>query len=271
MSPRKRWGQNYLINQGARKKIIEFLDISPNTKVWEIGSGLGAMTELILHESSYLTVFEIDPACCQWLMDSYTSQGMKLISGDVMKTWKNQWGIECPDRIAGNLPYNAASAIIASFTEAQCMPRRWVITVQEEMAHRMLASAGTKAYSSFSILCQTNYSMTDGGRLSPGSFYPVPRVQSRIIILEPTKPYGEISDLKLLQLLTRSLFHARRKTINNNLNTARHIEKFPNIDTVKSILRDQGIALNQRAETIEPEIWVALTNKLFTGTSKKPI
>ena len=220
------------------------------------------MSEIILQKTSDLTIFEIDPACCRWLRESIGPKGTKIIDGDVLRTWKGQWEINAPDRVLGNLPYNAASVIIASFIETKCLAKRCVVTVQDEMGQRMLASPGTKAYSSFSILCQTSSRVTEGGRLSPGSFYPAPRVYSRIIVLEPASPYGKILQLETLHILVRNLFRARRKTISNNLNTARLVKGFPHMDKVKTAFSEAGIELNRRAETIPPEVWVAIANKV---------
>ena len=260
IAPRKRWGQNFLINRGAREKIIGFLDVRPGTIVWEIGPGLGAMSESLLASGADLTVFEIDPAYCEWLRESLGPRGLKLIEGDVSGTWRGQWEIRKPGRILGNLPYNAASAIIAAFIESGKLPEVSVFTVQDEMGRRMTASPGTKDYSSFSILCQTSANVVDGGRLSPGSFYPAPRVHSRIIRLEPAAPHGEIRRPEEFRLLVRSLFSSRRKTLSNNIAAASMRKGFPQADRVRDAFAGAGIDLTRRPETVSPAEWVAVSN-----------
>ncbi len=244
-----------------REKIVDSLGIYPGSKVWEIGPGLGGMSELVLRYTSDLTGFEIDPAYCQWLRETYGLKGMMLVKGDVIRTWQEHWNLGRPDKILGNLPFNAASAIIFAFIEAGCLAKRLVLVVQDELGHRITSPPSCKSYSSFSVLCQTNCRITDGGRLSPGSFYPSPRVNSRIIIMEPAKLHGEIHCPDTLNLIVRTLFHARRKTLANNLKMAEAHRNFPRIEFVKMAIMETGIGLDRRPETLPPDMWVAIANK----------
>jgi len=174
------------------------------------------MSTRILESGASLCVFEIDPAYCLWLRESLGTpypRKMKLVEGDVMKTWKKEWETRAPDRVLGNLPYNAASAIIAAFIESGRLSPLNVFTVQDEMGKRMTAEPGTKDYSSFTVLIQTGSQVKDGGRLSPGSFYPAPRVNSRIIVLRPSEACGHIDNPAIFRLIVRSLFSSRRKTL----------------------------------------------------------
>lgn len=223
------------------------------------------MSKLILYLGAELTLFELDPAYCRWLREFLCSHevNLKLVEGDVMRTWKEQWRRNKPDRVLGNLPYNAASAIIAAFIENKSLAHRCVFTVQDEMGKRMLAAVSSKAYSSFSILCQTHSRVIDGGRLSPGSFYPAPRVQSRIVILEPSEPFGKIHRPEIFRLLIRIMFTSRRKTLANNLNFAGHCRKLPSVDKIISAFEKSGINLGRRPETVTPGEWIAVANNIF--------
>ena len=244
------------------------LDISEGQCVWEIGPGLGAMSQSILDAGTNLTAFEIDPAYCEWLEESLGSRigsdsgRLRIVKGDVMKTWPGEWKQNPPDRVLGNLPYNAASAIIAAFIENDRMAELSVFTVQDEMGKRMTASPGTKDYSSFSILCQTGARVGDGGRLSPGSFYPAPRVRSRIITLKPDEPCGSIRKPSEFRIIVRSMFSSRRKTLSNNLNSAVRIGGFPDIEAVRQSFLDEKIDLGRRPETVSPCEWVAVANRV---------
>ena len=201
LGPRKRWGQNFLVNRGTREKIIRQLDLKKEDRLWEIGPGLGAMTKMLAPCSGDFTAFEIDPGYGEYLGRTMASfKGFRLVSGDILKTWeaeKNDRGM--PDKVLGNLPYNAASAIIADFIEKYMLPSRLVLTVQNELGERMKASPGSKTYSSFSILCQSAFDIRDCGVLNPGSFYPVPRVSSRILCLTPHGQFANMRDRHLFQ------------------------------------------------------------------------
>ncbi len=223
------------------------------------------MSESLLERGAKLTVFEIDPAYCSWLRESLGPKGLELVEGDITSTWSAQWEKQPPRRILGNLPYNAASAIIAAFIERERLPEKCVFTVQDEMGRRMTASAGTKDYSSFSILCQTSAVLVDGGRLSPGSFYPAPRVYSRIIRLEPASPHGRIRDPEVFRLLVRSLFTSRRKTLSNNISASSSVKGFPSAETVRDAFNGEGIDLSRRPETVSPAEWVAVSNRIVSG------
>jgi 16S rRNA (adenine1518-N6/adenine1519-N6)-dimethyltransferase len=220
------------------------------------------MSRSILNIGAHLTAFEIDPAYCDWLIEYLGPEGLELIAGDVTKTWPTQWVLQKPDRVLGNLPYNAASAIIAAFIESDRLAEKCVFTVQDEMGLRMTASPGTKDYSSFSVLCQTGASVTDGGRLSPGSFYPAPRVRSRIIVMKPARPWGDIADADQFRLLVRSLFASRRKTLSNNILSASRLKGFPEINNVRDSFSAEGITLDRRPETVSPGEWVSVSNRI---------
>ena len=264
LAPRKRWGQNFLINRGAREKIVGLLDAGPGLSAWEIGPGLGAMSALILDSGARLTVFEIDPAYREWLAESLgASADMEIVPGDVMKTWEDRWDRSPPDRILGNLPYNAASAIIAAFIESGKTAPVMVFTVQDEMGRRMMAEPGGKDYSSFTVLCRTAARVIDGGRLTPGSFYPPPRVHSRIIVLRPEATFGAIADPPLFRALVRRMFASRRKTIGNNLKAAASLGRpLPGAEALAAAFAAEGIDLGRRPETVGPGQWVSLANRL---------
>ncbi len=238
------------------------MELEKDQNVWEIGPGLGAMSGALLDAGVRLTLFEIDPAYCSWLAESLVSGRLTIIEGNVLRTWPAQWSEAAPQRILGNLPYNMASSVIASFIESDRVAPLSVFTVQDEMGRRMKAVPETKDYSSFSVLCQTSAYLQDGGRLSPGSFYPAPRVHSRIMLLRAGTPCGEILNPQEFRLIVRSLFASRRKTLGNNLNAAVRLKGFPGKEKVAEAFAAEKIDLSRRPETVSPEEWVALANRV---------
>ena len=211
LAMQKKFGQNFLINENARKRIIDALDITENSSVWEVGPGLGCMTEEILLRGASLTAFEIDRGfaeCLKNFFDSYAEK-FSLVEGDVLKTWKKEraafsekTGKENPDRFFGNLPYNIAATLIADTIENQVRFDKCVFTVQKEVAKRMTAKPGTEDYSSFSVLCSWAYDINNVIDLAGTNFWPKPNVDSRAVLF--TK-------------MQRSLFSSRRKNVKNNL------------------------------------------------------
>jgi 16S rRNA (adenine1518-N6/adenine1519-N6)-dimethyltransferase len=260
LSLKKRWGQNFLVNRGARERIVALLGIETGETVWEIGPGLGSMTELLARSASALTVFEVDRGLCRWLEESMGGRpGVRIVPGDFIETWTGERDAHgAPDRVLGNLPYRSASLMIGDMVEGGLRPRRAVFTVQRELAERLVAGTGEKNYSSFTVLCRACFRIEHRGDLKPGSFYPAPEVVSSIIDMRPRPdaPRGEA--LVVLSALARGLFAARRKTLRNNVTALTALEPL----RVLAALETAGIDPGRRAEELDPDTWTALARDL---------
>jgi 16S rRNA (adenine1518-N6/adenine1519-N6)-dimethyltransferase len=254
---KKRWGQNFLVNRGARERLVSILSPRKDETVWEIGPGLGAMTGMLAAGAGRVFAFEVDRGLCRWLEE--TAGGLPnftLVPGDFLETWKGvreTHGV--PDRILGNLPYRSASLMIADLVENGARPKSMVFTVQRELADRMASAPGQKSYSSFSVLCQACFIVNGRGDLQPGSFYPVPDVVSSIIEMTPAPWAPDPLELTALSRVARMLFASRRKTLRNNAKDA----------AVADALRQEGIDLGLRAEQISPEVFLRLARRLPGG------
>jgi 16S rRNA (adenine1518-N6/adenine1519-N6)-dimethyltransferase len=247
---RKKFGQNFLVNPMAREQLIEALDIGPGDAVWEIGSGLGAMTKSLLERGASVRAFEIDPAFSRILKELFGARGnFSLIEGDVLKTWVQQ---EEAPYLLGNLPYNIGAALLGDFIEKGRFFKRMVVTVQKEVADRMIARPGSKEYSSFSILCSSVYSLTPLKVIKGAAFYPVPRVDSRGVRLD-LLPQEARTKPPLFYPLVRALFSSRRKTIKNTLSAFvfATILKEKDGEAVQEILKSSGLAGDRRPETLD--------------------
>lgn len=220
-SMQKKFGQNFLINPDARKKLIDCLDINENTKVWEIGPGLGAMTSEILERGADLTVFEIDRGFISLISEFFKPYAEKnkfrIIEGDVLKNWKKELEKEKPDRLFGNLPYNIAATIIADTIENNIRFEKCLFTVQKEVAQRMCAKAGSEDYSSFSVLCNWAYDIKPVLDLNGNNFWPKPNVDSRAVMMTPKENFPCCKEPEHFCKLQRALFSSRRKNVRNNL------------------------------------------------------
>ena len=220
MAMQKKFGQNFLINSQARKLLIDTLKVDENTTVWEVGPGLGCMTSEIVEKGGKLTAFEIDRGFAAVLKEIFEGkENFSLVEGDVLKTWKNYYKENgLPDRFFGNLPYNVAAAIVADMISEGVRFPRAVVTVQKEVAMRMAAKPGTEDYSSFSVLCQWAYDITNVTDLSGGCFWPKPNVESRSVLMVAKPDFPCCKDRTTFMKVLRAIFVQRRKTIKNNLN-----------------------------------------------------
>ena len=254
-SMQKKFGQNFLINEDARRRLVDALELTEGMKVWEVGPGLGAMTNTILERGAALTVFEIDRGFASLIsgfFENYTKCGtFRIVEGDVMKTWKGQLkSAGQPDRFFGNLPYNIAATIIADTIENNVRFEKCVFTVQKEVAQRMCAKPGTADYSSFSALCQWAYDVKPLLDLAGGNFWPKPNVDSRAVVFTKKDDFPCCKNPELFIKMQRALFSSRRKTVRNNLS-----QFLKNNDLAVSCLEKAGIDIMKRAEVLTlPEL-----------------
>jgi 16S rRNA (adenine1518-N6/adenine1519-N6)-dimethyltransferase len=255
----KRFGQNFLVNRRARKRILAELGAAAGDRVWEIGPGIGAMTAEALETGLDLTAFEIDHGFARLLERLFgKEERFKLVEGDFLHTWKGELeGAGRPDFVFGNLPYNAAAAIIAAFIEGDLLPRRLVFTVQREAALRMVAKPGTKDYSSFTVLCSSACLVRLPFDLGAASFWPQPRVTSSVVVMEPRPVPLLAEDRAGFSRFVRMGFASRRKTLRNNLKAGGHAEK-----SIDETLASLGIDANIRAEALAPEALAAIHQAL---------
>jgi 16S rRNA (adenine1518-N6/adenine1519-N6)-dimethyltransferase len=213
LSMRKRFGQNFLINQDIRLRLADALDAQTGDVVWEIGPGLGAMTRILLDRKLAINAFEVDPGFIRILHTLFDNEkGFTLTEGDVLRTWKQQ---SPAPFLLGNLPYNIAAALIGDMTECRRFFKCMVITVQKEIALRMIATVGTEHYSSFSVLCNSVYRIKKIMTIHSSAFYPRPHVESCGVKLELLANHTQYP--AVFYPLVRGLFLSRRKTIKNNL------------------------------------------------------
>lgn len=269
-SMQKKFGQNFLINENARKKLIDALEINENSKVWEVGPGLGAMTSEILSRGAELTCFEIDHGFAnlvnQFFADEAQSGKFHLVEGDVLKTWKKHMesaeGI--PDRFFGNLPYNIAATIIADTIENNVRFEKCVFTVQKEVAQRMCAKPGSDDYSSFSVLCQWAYDVKPLMDLSGANFWPKPNVDSRSVVFTKKADFPRCKEPALFVKMQRALFSSRRKNVRNNLTSF-----LSNGDLCAKALEKAGIDPQKRAEVLTLEETLQLSDVLYELGVKK--
>ena len=261
MAMQKKFGQNFLVNEDARKKIIDSLDIGEASSVWEVGPGLGCMTDEILSRGAKVTAFEIDHGFARLLRlffeDYSKNDKFQLVEGDVLKTWKKH-SVEngIPQRFFGNLPYNVAATIIADTINEGVRFDKVVVTIQKEVAQRMSAKEGSSNYSSFSVLCQWAYDIKNLVDLAGGNFWPVPNVASRAVLMTKKEDFPRCDNPKLFMRMIRQLFSSRRKTVRNNLLALAGGEK------TDMALEKAGIKASVRAEELSVDSLLKLSDSL---------
>lgn len=263
LAMQKKFGQNFMVNGDARKKIVDSLQLVQDELVWEVGPGLGCMTEEIMDRGAKVSVFEIDRGFInllhQFFVENEKTGKFKIIEGDVLKNWKKEFDSleKKPSKLFGNLPYNIAATFIADTITDGVFFDRCVFTVQKEVTQRIVAKAGTENYSAFSVLCQFAYDVKSGIELAAGNFWPRPNVASQSVIMTKRENQFDCKNPSDFVKLVHALFSARRKTIANNIKSI-----LPPSVSIDDFFERAGISKSERAENLSVNDFVALSNIL---------
>lgn len=259
----KRFGQNFLINAAARRRLIDALGVTSGKALFEIGPGLGSMTREALDRGLKLTAFEIDKGFVRVLNSLFSKEiksgSLVIVPGDALKTLPPAIkAAQEPPFLLGNLPYNIASLIIGNLFEEGLFFSRAVFTVQKEVAARLTARPGTKDYSSITALVGSFSSVAPLCTLPHSDFFPPPRVQSTAVVLTPKESPPSL-DRKRYSRLIRASFSSRRKTLFNNL-----IKAYGSLsqDKIKSAISLIFTNPAIRAEALSPKDFLRLYSLL---------
>ena len=215
---RKKWGQNFLTDTNLLDKIVRTINPNKTDNFLEIGPGEGALTERVLSKVNSLVAIEIDPILVNDLKNKSSLKGLKIVKGDILRQELQYLPIENPVRIFGNIPYNITSPIIFWLIEQLDYWENAYIMMQKEVADRLCASVGTKAYGRLTVVVGAYLDIDFCFTIKPDVFIPKPKVDSAIIKFTK-KPSPLITDHKYLRFnkLVATAFSQRRKMLRNTL------------------------------------------------------
>jgi len=213
---RKRFGQNFLVDEQIIADIIRAIRPEPPDNMVEIGPGLGALTRPLIQHLKQLHVVEIDRDIIARLETDYPKDKLIIHAGDALKLDLAQ--LPAPLRVVGNLPYNISSPLLFYFAEYADRIIDMHFMLQNEVVERMVAEPSTPAYGRLSVMLQYRFHMEKLLDVPPNSFRPAPKVDSAIVRLIPL-PASEIvvRDEDLFAEIVASAFGQRRKTLRNTL------------------------------------------------------
>jgi len=248
---KKRLGQNFLVNEGAIGTIVGSALGSKAPRLLEIGPGPGVLTERLLADGRPLWAVDLDPEACALLRERFSAMPhFHLLEGDAVRMPLPEGG---PWSVVGNLPYNAATPILARLLTEGIPWDRMALMFQLEVAQKLMGEPGTKAYGPLSVLAQLCARLTRLVKLGPGSFRPAPKVDSAVVQFEPRTDAPGLAERRvLLTVLHRSFAH-RRKTLANNWQGT----------LSPDALAEAGLAPALRAEVVPPAIWLSATRILL--------
>ena len=269
MAMQKKFGQNFMVNPSARTRIVDMLELNEGSKVWEVGPGLGCMTEEILNRGAVLKAFEIDRGFISMLHGFFEEEEksgrFSIVEGDVLKNWRRELSDGCSElKLFGNLPYNIAATFIADTIAKGFAFSSCVFTVQKEVTERICAGPGSKNYSAFSVLCQWKYDVSQGLELSAGNFWPRPNVASQAVLMKRKENPLECSEPDRFVSLVHALFSSRRKTVMNNIKSV-----LPQGLSAEEVLMDAGISPMERAENLSVGDFILLSQTVSSAIMAK--
>jgi len=239
--PRKRFGQNFLVDNQIINRIIATISPKKSDNVIEIGPGMGALTFPLLEHLDYLSVIEIDRDLISFLKLKEHDK-LRIYESDALKFDYDQ--ISNNLRIVGNLPYNISSPLLFHLLSSKNQIKDMTLMLQKEVADRIIASSGNKTYGRLSVMMQTFFDVESVFTVPKESFNPQPKIESAVLYLRTrSKPLTQ--NTKLLEKIVKISFSQRRKTLKNCL---------------KSVLSQEQteIDLSQRAEMLTIENFITL-------------
>jgi len=214
---RQKLGQHFLSSPAMLERIAGAACAPDEPLVIEIGPGKGALTKYLLDRARKVVAIEIDPGLTDTLRATYHAQPrLEILQPDALQVDLRQWG---PAVLAGNLPYYAATPIMERAVRLGPTVRQGVFLIQKEVAERVTASPGTKAYGYLTILLALYAGSQILFEVKPGAFRPPPQVDSAVVKIDwrPQAAGLDITDPEHFLRFVSACFRHKRKTIRNNL------------------------------------------------------
>ena len=221
-----RLGQNFLVSATAPRAIVDALGDLSEATVLEIGPGKGAITRLLASRAKHLVAVELDPSLASGLTNEFADQpgsSVQVLCQNILSLDLDLFTAERPDRliIVGNLPYYITADILLHLFAHHAAIERAVLMVQREVADRIVASPGTRAYGVLSATTQMYARAERLFTLPPAAFSPPPQVHSTVFRLTMHPRFQELEvDPKGFLNFVRQVFAQKRKTLANNLRAA---------------------------------------------------
>ena len=261
--PRKRFAQHWLRSEKALNKIVAAAQLQRSDRLLEIGPGTGILTRRLLPEVESLVAVEIDRDLCEKLSNG-KPENFLLLQGDILaldlETLAIPLAFQNLNKVVANIPYNITGPILdkllGTITHPKSAYELIVLLVQKEVAQRLVAHPGTKAYGALSVRVQYLAACEYICDVPALAFYPPPKVDSAVIRLRPHAQTTPV-DPRLLDILLKQGFANRRKMLRNNL------KGIVESDRLSQLLEQLKINPQARAENLSVQEWIELSNRLI--------
>ncbi len=255
--PRRRLGQNFLVDQNVLRLIISSAQPLRGEYVLEVGPGTGVLTRALLDQGAEVVAVEADNRLAANLRNGLkNNRELTLIEGDILKLSLQRLIEEHSiEKVVSNLPYSITTPLLYRLCTVENPPRQMVLMVQWETAQRITATFGEKDYSALGILISFIYQTEMVHRVSPNSFRPRPKVESAIIRLERRIEIPAHTIRKALRKVISHGFSHPRKMVLRSLSLSENPVDW------RRLLEDAGIEPSARPHQVPPDLWLSLSQR----------
>ncbi len=266
--PKRSLGQNFLVDPNLQRKVVDELEAGPGDAVLEVGPGHGELSAHLIGRVAHLVLVEKDGSLAAELRERWGGRPeVEVVEGDALTLDLSALVAGTPARpyrLLSNVPYNITSPLVFRFLSLRPPPARIVLTVQREVAERMVAAPGSRTFGALSVGVQARAEAAIAFTLSRKAFRPVPDVTSACVRLDPDP--ARMADLPgpALRRLTRAAFGRRRKQLQKILRSAP--EYGLGQEAVRALLAPIGIDPRARPEQLSAEQFVRLARRLTAGS-----
>jgi len=244
---------------GSVARIADLAVVTREMPILEVGPGTGALTRALAARADRLIAVEVDGDLVEILREDPELARVEILHADALAFPYHEVMSGQAWAATGNLPYNVATALLLQWIEGEHPPERITVTLQRDVADRLIARPGTPAYGSLSVATQLLMHARRAFRLGPSLFYPPPKVDSSVVVLERrAEPLVSGTLLNTTRALVRAAFAYRRKTLANSLYLALGIER----TRIRTALRGLGLEMEIRGEQLDLKEFVALAEAL---------
>lgn len=253
--PKKSLGQNFLHDPNALEKIVATAELMPDDIVLEIGPGTGTLTEKLARAVRRVIAFEVDERLKPVLDEVLTPfPNAFVFYNDILETNVTRLMHAYPYVVVANVPYYITSAILRHLLETPHRPKRLVLTVQQEVAERLVATPDDMSILAVSVQFYGKPQIAT--RLNPAAFWPRPDVESAVIRIDTyDEPLVDVPDEKTFFQVVRAGFGQKRKQLKNALSGGLRLDN----EQTAALFAESGIDPRRRAETLTLEEWAQLT------------
>ena len=261
--PHKHLGQHFLIDADVVHQMVQAAQLGPETAVLEIGPGLGVVSDVLADVCGRLYLVEVDPTLADRLEQRFAkADTVAIMTADFLRLDLSTLAppsvssAPSPIHVVASLPYQVATPIVFRLLEHRTQFPEATVMLQKEVAERICAAPGTKAYGVLSVLIQLYAEVETICLVEAQSFFPAPKVQSQVIrLVFHAEPRVAVHDEKMFRRLVKGAFGQRRKTLRNALRTAGFLD-------LEDTAAQLNIDLQRRGETLQLEEFAALANAI---------